>query len=358
MDLNQFRFHTTQTLIALFRDSVSADYGAAAWFPSISTTDKEVSIEVQRMRALVASDVLRGTGGNLNKFSKSTQKNYVPPYFEEYFDYTSLRRYDIVFGAVARGELPSQSVMADLIESGMAETQVLKDKIARAKEIQRWQVLTTGIVTMKNGDNIDFKRKAASIKQLTSTATWDNPSTANPFTDSQTACTFLRQEGRSTGTIIDAVFGSNAWTNFINNTNVQNLAKFYNQIQRVDIQMPRYDEVSGLVYQGRIGVGDYMIDMWTYPAYYDNSDDTHTTYLDTDTVVYLSRDFKGVHAHAGVPAITEVPGIQGQFVSPFAGEYYVRDYVDQVRKAWNFEVSSAPVPVPVSVDRIYTLKTR
>ncbi len=358
MDLNQFMPTTTQTLIGFFRDTVTVDYGAASWFPSVSTTDKQVSIEVQRMRAAVAVDVLRGTGGNLNKFSKATQKNYVPPYYEEYFDYTSLRKYDIVFGAIAKGQLPGISVMTEFLESGMEEGQVLKDKIARAKEIQRWQVLTSGIVTMKNGDAIDFKRKAASLVQLTSTATWDNPATATPFTDLQTGCIFIRQEGRSVGTNIDAIFGANAWTNFINNTQVQNQAKFYNQIQRVDIGMPKYDEVSGLIYQGRIGVGDYMVDMWTYPAYYDNADDSHTTYLDTDTVQLVARDFIGKHAHAGVPAIVNVPGIGSQFVAPFGGEYYVRDYVDQKVKTWNFEVSSAPVPVPFSIDRLYTIKTR
>jgi Phage major capsid protein E len=357
MDLNQFMPTTTQTLIGFFRDAVTPDYGAAVWFPSKTTTDKQVSIAVQRMRAAVAVDVLRGTGGNLNKFSDYNQKNYVPPYFEEYFDYTSLRKYDIVFGAISRGELPGITVMTDFLESGLEESQVLKDKIARAKEIQRWQVLTTGIVTMKNGDNIDFKRKAASIVQKTSTGTWDN-ALATPFTDVQTGCVFLRQEGRSTGNVVDMIMGSNAWTNFINNPQVQAQAKFFNQIQRIDIGMPQYDAVTGFIYQGRIGVGDYMVDMWTYPGYFDNVDDTHSTYLGVDTVVLQARDFVGVHAHAGVPAIVNVPGVPNQFVAPFGGEYYIRDYVDTKAKSWNFEVSSAPVPVPISVDRTYTIQTR
>jgi hypothetical protein len=70
----------------------------------------------------------------------------------------------------------------------------------------------------------------------------------------------------------------------------------------------------------------------------------------------LPMDFVGNTAHAGVPSIMG-NAVDGQYVAPMEGEYYVRDVIDQKRASWEFYVSSAPLAIPVSVDRIYTIAT-
>ena len=71
----------------------------------------------------------------------------------------------------------------------------------------------------------------------------------------------------------------------------------------------------------------------------------------------VADDFEGVTSFAGVPAIMG-DVVSGQYIAPMEGEFYVRDIIDQVKMAWDFIISSAPLVVPVSVDRIWTLKTR
>jgi hypothetical protein len=63
-------------------------------------------------------------------------------------------------------------------------------------------------------------------------------------------------------------------------------------------------------------------------------------------------------AHAGVPAIitdrrrAEYP----QFIANQAAEYYLNNYIDMKRKSHTFEICSAPLAVPVTVDMIYTMQ--
>ncbi|MBB6236497.1 hypothetical protein HDC90_001109 [Pedobacter sp. AK013] len=354
--LNQHRQSITKKVIALFSDDNTPQEGLSAFFPATTTADKEVAIEVERNRQMVAVDVQRCTDATRNIFSKSTEKVFVPPYYNEKFDFTACQRYDITFQTIQSGSNPSVYDLRKLISSANKYAIALRNKIARAKEIQRAQVLQTGIVTLVNGDSIDFKRKAASIVQKTGTAQWNAPTTADPLADLKTGVTFLREEGLATGNTFNVLFGASVLSNFLANAKVQDLAKFFNQINRTDIGMPVMDKVTGYVFIGRIAVEDALINIWTYNAFYELPNGSKVKYLDPNTVVMLSEDFVGTTAHAGVPSILEVEGL-GTVIAPTEGEYYVRDVIDQINLAWEFYVSSAPLAIPVSIDRIYTIKT-
>ncbi len=353
--LNQHRAGITQALIALFSDDQTPMEGLSAFFPKKTTADKQLSIEVERNRQLVAVDVNRLDAAR-NTFSKSTEKIFVPPYYNEMFDFTSTERYDVTFATIANGGNPNVYDLRALIGSGAAYAMKLKNKIARAKELQRAQVLQTGIVTLVNGDSIDFKRQAASLVQKTSTGVWSAVSTADPLGDLKTGCQFLREQGLSIGNVVNVIMGRDAFTNFLANTNVQNQAKFFNQINRTDIGMPQMDKVTGFVFNGRIATGDYQLNIWTYTGFYESANGTKTPYIDPKNVVMLGEDFVGYTGHAGVPSIMG-NAVEGMYVAPMEGEYYVRDVIDQKRATWEFFVSSAPLAIPVSVDRIYTIAT-
>lgn len=351
--LNQHRANLTQALVASFKEQTALRSGFAAFFPPKTTTAKQVSIEVQRNGKPIAVDVQRCTDPVRNLFSKSTEKIFVPPYFHESFDFTSCQSYDVTFG---RGVAPAGSFMQDLFQNANDELVAIQNKIKRAILLQQSQVLQTGIVTLTSGDNIDYKRKAGSmVTKTVAGEKWTAPTTSDPIKDLKAGCEFLRGTGNSGASAVNAIMGSAAFDNFMASTKVQALGDIRN-VNRLAIDMPMFDGVSGLTLQAKVGAGDFIVYIWTYNETYENASQVETRYLDTNTVVMLPTDFVGHTVHAGLPAVMGDP-ISGQYVANVEAEYLVYDVIDQVKRSWQFIVDSAPLVIPVSVDRIYTLVT-
>lgn len=353
ISLNKHREGLTKALVATFSDAVDVKDGFAAFFPTKITNTKNISIEVQRNGKPLAVDVLRCTDPIRNIFDKSTEKIFTPPYFKLSFDFTSCDAYDITFG---RGMAPSGAAMSDLFASANNELTALKNMVKRAIQKQYSDVLQTGIVTLNSGDNIDYKRKAGSmVVKTVAGEKWTAPTTSDPIADLKAGCEFLRSTGKSGSSTINAIMGSTAFTNFKTSTKVQNEADIRN-INRIDLGMPQFDNVSGLVYQGQVGAGDFVVNLWTYNETYEDANGNEVRFLGTNNVVMLPDDFKGLTVYAGLPAVMGDP-ISGQYVGVQEAEFNVYDVIDQVKMSWEYILQSAPLVVPVSIDRIYTLQT-
>jgi len=351
--LNQHREHLTNRIIRTFSDDAGVQTGFSKWFPSETTIEKTVGIEVERNLQRIAVDVQRCTDPKRNTFSLSVEKIFQPPYYNESWDFTACQRYDVTFGQRTN---PSTSDAINMIRETSMRMATIKNKILRAIEKQRVEVLTTGIVTLKNGDNIDYKRKAASIVALGAGARW-NEGTGKPLDDLASGAEFLREEGLSIGNTINAVMGKDAFKEFMNNAQVKERADF-RRISRLEIGMPQMENVTGMVFHGQIGTADYTVNLWTYNAFFTNDAGSNEKYLDVKQVILLPEDFQGVTAFAGIPAIVrdknnaEFP----EFISPVEAEMYMNNYIDPVKKAHWFEIASAPLVIPVSIDRIFTLQ--
>lgn len=350
ISFNQHREGVTQKVIGRFRDAQRPKAGLGAFFPREESDTKGVSIEVERNRRLIAVDVQRCTAGNRNVFSTSTEKIFIPPFFSEFFDFTSCQSYDKVFSL---GANPGTVDVKKLISSAADKLEVLRDKVERAILKQQAQVLQTGIVTLKSGDNIDYKRKSASMVTLTSTDKWDAPSTSKPLTNLATGITFLREEGLSSATIVNAIMGANAFSAFKSANEVKEQAEWTN-IKRVDIGMPIFDNTTGLVFQGQVAAGDFMVNIWTYNESYENESGNSVRYLDADKVVLIPDDFVGKTSFGAVPAVMGDEE-QGKIIAPRKGQYVLLDVIDQILTTWDFYLRSAPLVIPFSVDRIYTI---
>jgi len=350
--LNQHRIGITQTLIATFSDEKEPKDGLAAFFPTKTTKSKFVSIEVERNGVKMATDVQRCTDPHRNTFSVSTEKIFEPPYFNESFDFTACERYDVTFGA---GNAPTEIDATMLVRDAQSKVRVIKNMIKRAIEFQRASVLQYGVVTLKNGTSIDYKRKAASMVALTGTAKWDAPTTCDPLVNLRTGCKFLREKGKSGASVVNGIFGENALDNLMKADSLTTQAAWL-KINRYELNMPQFDDVSGMVFHGQVSTGDYKVNVWTYnETYEDPADGIEKPYIETNNVVLIPNDFKGVTSFAGVPSIQG--DAENKYVAPMEGEFYVRDIIDQVRFSWDFIVSSAPLAIPVSIDRLYTIDT-
>lgn len=352
ISLVQHRAAFSQALIAVFSDDKAPLMGLSAFFPTVTSRAKYLSIQVERHRQLMAVDVQRCTDPHRNIFSKSTEKIFEPPFFSESFDFTSCQGYDITFGA---NQAPNGATVDMMMDESTRYMLSLKYKIQRAIEKQRADVLQTGIVTIVNGDSIDYRRQASSMVTKTSTEQWNEPTTANPMGDLETGAKFLREQGLSVGSAINVVMGSSALTNFLANDKVRAAAAIFNQIRRIDIGMPQFDGVTGFVFQGKIGSGDYMFNIWTYNDFYELSNGTKTTYIAPNNVIMVPDDFVGKTAYAGIPTYFEEGGAKS--IRPVEAEFLVYDLVDQVKMSWDFLVKSAPLVIPISVDKLYTITT-
>lgn len=340
----------TQKLIAVYKERVAPMSFLRSFFTVKEESTLELSIEVQRGTERIAVDVERGTEGNRNQFSRSTEKIFVPPLYKEYFDATQLSLYDRLFGS----ESIDAGVFNAFLEQVAEKLMQLQDMIERAYELQCAQVLQTGIVTLNGGVNIDFKRKAASMLNLSTINAnryWNVANTSTPIEDLLTGARFLRNVGKSQGGTINGIFGGNA---------LQALLKNAELTSRADIRNYKLDDVrgpqknaTGASLHGQITVGEFSLNLWSYPEVYDKftapSTYTTTPYIDENKVILLPETPKFVLGFGAVPQLVTDGGVR-------KGAYIVDDYKDARKKTHDFEMSSAGVAIPVAVDQIYTVQ--
>ncbi len=352
--LHEARGIFTTAYLQKFKEMIPVPSFLRSFFNTETSAAKQLSIDVQRGTEFIASDVLRGTGGNRNMFSRSSERMYVPPFFSEYFDATALDRYDVLFG-----QNPSlvPKTIGYLAKDVAEKLVILRNKMDRAKELQCSQVFETGIVTMDNGDNIDYKRKAGSKVDPGAGNYWDTVAT-DVEAQLVASAEFIRNTGKNGVPILNLVISGKAWvalkkTNyFTNNAN-------YQQVRLIDINMPQKSSF-GAGYHGQITAGAYIFNVWTYDEVYQaKSTGTITRYIPLDQAIILpTAGAVFTLAHAGVPAILVDKGKAeySKYIVSQASEYWVNNYIDPQRKAHIFEMSTAPLAIPVTVDMIYTLK--
>jgi hypothetical protein len=346
--ITQLRAEFTEAVVALYSSRLRPTDFLRSFFPTSTAPTKYVSIEVQRLGERIAADVLRGTEGNRNTFSKTTAKTFFPPYFREYLDITELDLYETVLGNQMSGN-PSPALMAALVETVADKLGVLVDKIERSKELQCSQVLVDGIVTMNNGDNIDFKRKTASKVDLNGAGGYWSTTSTDVFAQLAAGCQFIRTVGRTGDSIFNLIMGENAYAALLKNTVFLGRQDLVNL--SLDTVTGPQRTANGAAYHGSISAGAYTIRLWTYPQFYDtNATPSVTTpYVPQNKIILLPSNPKFVMAHAAVPQLIGEPG-----QLPRQGEYVFGDYIDQRKATHEFDVMSACVPIPVAVDTIWT----
>lgn len=340
----------TKKLIDVYQERIRPKNFLRSLFPSETSPTKEVSIEVERGFEFIAKDVIRGTEGHLNTFSKSTEKIFVPPLWREYFNATNLDLYDRVLGSQSTTNDRLFTALMNRIADRLG---MLQDKIERAKEKQCGEVLETGIVTLVSGDNIDFKRNAASLVDLGSGQYWAN--TVDPFEDLETAAKFLRTVGKSGDAVFNVILGEEAYTDLLNNAKFLSRQNLFN-MSLDSVQGPKRS-TAGAAFHGTVSAGAYKFQLWTYPDYYENeaTPGTFVPYFHTKKVAVIPLAPRFKFAHAAVPQIINGGNPGG---TPTQGEYVLGEYIDYRKAVHDFDIQSAGLPIPVAVDQIYTMQVK
>lgn len=337
----------TSRLEEVYRERIKPTGFLRSKFPSKVSPTKLVSIMVQRGFEKVAVDCYRGTEGNRNKWSKSTEKIFEPLYFRENFDLTQLQLYDALFSLQNVQNAPKIMALINSIVDNQLEQQ---EKIERAIEIMCSQVLMTGIIQMSSqgtGIEVDFKRKAASLVDGGSTSYFAHAS-CDPFALAQADATFMRKVGKTMAMEFDWILGETAITDLFNNTIFKARQNLFHM--KLDtIQRPDIIGTTGAVYHGSITAGPYTVNLISYPQYYDDiiTGDS-TPYVDAKKAVMLPKDNVGFTFFGAVPQVI-LPG-----ANPIMGEFVFSDWIDQQKRAHLYEVESCPITVPVKIDQMIT----
>jgi hypothetical protein len=345
--LSDARALFTKTLIDVYQERIRPTSFLRALFQTVNEPTKEISIEVERMGEKVAVDVLRGTEGNRNQFTRSTEKTFIPPYYREYFDATTLDLYDRVLGAQGNAQAPLFAALLNRVADRLG---LLQDKIERAIELQCAQVIETGIVGLKNGDQIDFRRKAGSV--VDDGAGQYFADNIDPFAKFEAGCKFLREVGKSGDPIFNAILGSTALANLLANTKFLARQNQFNMALDA-VQGPVRNAQTGSTFHGIITAGSYKVQLWAYPQVYEDPNNANaiTPYINPKKVTLLPLNPRFKLAYAAVPQLIGEPG-----QLPVQGSFVMGEFLDPRKATHEFDIQSAPLAIPVAVDQAYTFK--
>lgn len=331
----------TKKLIDVYKEKRPVTNFLRTFFPTVEVPTLEVSIEVQRGFEKVAVDVLRGTDGNRNTFSKSTEKIFIPPMYREYFDATQLQLYDRLYGATEIND----AIFAAYINSVADSLMELQNKIERSYEVQCAEVLELGTVTTVAQDSIDYKRKAASFADPGAGNYFANAST-DPFKQIEDRCTFLRQVGKAGGNTFVALCGGTALNDLLGNTIFQKRQNLFNMA--LDAVVTPQFGATGATYHGTITCGSYKVQLWAYPQFYDKNG-VSTPYLNDKKVVIIPQNPQFKLAFGAVPQLIK-PNTM-----PKMGAFIFGEYVDERSASHIMDIKSCGLAVPTAIDQITTL---
>lgn len=334
----------TKKLSDVYQERVVPKDWFQSFFIATPPSAKTVSIEVQRGFEYIAVDVVRGTEGNRNQWSKSNEKIWEPPFYKEYLDITEFDEYDRVLGSEASD---NSRLFTALMNKTVDRLGELQDKISRAKELQCSQVLFDGIVTLNAGTDIDFKRKADSKVDLGGAGGYWSVGATNPFDQLGVGCKFLREVGKSTDFEYVGIFGESAFAAFQSNTTVLARQNLFNM--KLDNIQPPQLAARGATFHGTITVGVYRLQVWTYADVYDTATAEHNQYVPTKKVTIIPQRPRFKMAHALVPQLIRNPG-----EVPAQGEWVLRERLDENQDKHIFDIQTACLAVPVAVDQIWT----
>ncbi len=344
------RLYTTM-LVDVYRESPQPTSFLQSFFKSDVVPTKSFSIQVERMGERVAIDVVRGTEGNRNTFTRSTEKMFEPPLFREYLDYTELDLYDIVLGATnGRNDL-----FKALVNEGAKRLNDITNKIKRAKELQCAQVFETGIVTMRYGVSatINYNRRPTSIVDVPADYFATN---SDPFAVFEKGCDYLRKTGKAMGGTFNAILGNDALRDLLANTKFIARQSMFNMNLDAVIAPSGVRDAVGNTFHGIITCGTYKVQLWCYPQFYDLNTGTdaapvyvQTPYWNPKKVVMMPPNPRFIMTHCAVPRLIGTPG-----QLPAQGEYVFQEFLDERLAKHILDVQSAPVATPVAVDHLYT----
>lgn len=337
----------TQRVISALNERKAPTSFFKSFFGEIISGAKEVSWEIKRRGRPVAVDIAQHEHGTTTKSGKSTQKVYVPPYYDYNTNVDALDSFERVFNGSPMVDVPQYG---KLIEQTAADMQDNIDRIERAEELQSAQALLLGVITLNNGDDIDFKRNALSLVAYNAAFGWDQA--VNPGDILVQGAEFMVTNGNAdAGGIIDVICGSESINELRDNAAFQADADVRN-FHFADMRTGAVTR-NGATPQGSWSRGNYRFNFWGYEGYYDiEGGSSNLKFMEAKKIIMLPQniDFKmfygGTKSWRGT-GINRFPTI-----IKAKRNFYSVD--DELNVSKLLGVRTSPVALLRSIDNVFT----
>lgn len=345
-----------RAMVAAFKKKANPTMFLSSMFksPDANKVDTvEVVVDIKRNDESIAIDVVRGTHGRNNVNKRFSTKTYTPPVYDEYSNFNENERLNRLLGQTEYSEHTMASVIAAITDDQV----VLQDKIMRAIEYQAAQALSTGTITLINNDSLDFKMKAT--HKAAPSVAWSNASGV-PLDDMAGYATLNRKDGQTNTT--DAIFGETARNLLFNNAQFKTrAAEQWEKIDNMSFRPPMMNS-QGATFHGRLTIGDWNINVWSYPQFYLvptgfglANEGTQVPYWPKDYVWLGNKDSRFDLYFAGIAKlVTADPRLASigisQIPQTMRGDFHIYGAVDAMGENVKYGVKSAPLCVPTDID--------
>lgn len=348
------------TVAVMLEKELPVRTGISNFFPRESIETNMISTLVKKNQNYISLDVVNYGEGKFNKESKIQENFYVPPVHEEnyFFDSDSL-----YMTTVAKGLMNSGPANSQIAQKALNQMRLNKEMVERAIIKQQFDFATTGIVVLKNNDNVDYQRSAESIVNVTVASGyggvyWTSPATAKPLTDYQKAGAYLRNQARSTARTFYSIMSSTTYNQLSQIDEIKDILNS-RRANRAELHMPEIDLVAGMAYQGTLSTTDFEVILVTYDDTYKSKETgLESRFLAEGKVLNIPTDFKGktIFAALKTKAVSTIGGVTGNVPALVKAEYNLRNFWDDRSLTGGLMLNSSPLILPVDVDLIHTMQ--
>lgn len=351
--------NSTRTMIDLYVQEASAPMFLSGFFrtpPRNIHTSEYVEIDVIREDpdiAIAITDLK--TGARMSEATKSTNKAFLPPVFDEA---APLNAFQLIKRMPGEDPFQDPNFGANATKESFRNFRRLESRVRRAVEQMCSQVLQTGAITLIDNDGnavyvLDFKPKSSHM--TTASITWPVDGSAGvPLSDLEALAVLVRRDGMINPNKL--IFGRVAWQAFFANPLVKSLI-ITNQSSPQLAQLAPVSRGEGATYQGFIWIGNYKFELWTYDGFYKHPQTgTLTPFVDDDNVIMLGDGTRLDLSFGAIPMIVRpesrvLPFLPSRISSGPMG-------LDLTTNAWvtpdgrNLMVSAGtrPLAIPTQID--------
>lgn len=338
----------TQRVISSLSERKKPTFGFGTFFTDIVSGTKEVSWEVKRRGRPVAIDIQSHEHGITTKSTKSSQKVVEAANYDYNTNVEAQRSFERVFGGNQFVDIPEYAKLIDEVAEDMQDN---IDRIERAEELQRSQLMLTGQITLNNGDVISFGRKAGSLVAYNADHGWDQ-SNVNPGDILKQGAEFMVTHGdANVQAVFNVVLGSEAIDAFRDNPLRQKDGDIKDQMF-MDLTTGAV-QVSGLTPQGAFNRGNYRFNLWGYEGYYDIEGGTQNLkYMDSKSIVMLPQNVD-LKMFYGATKAWRGTGMN-RFPTVVKGKRNFYKVFDELNVSMLMGVRTSPIALLRTVDNVFT----
>ena len=331
-------------------------------FPEIAGNTwptESITLSLQKFKRTISANTQRGATGTLQSFTQDVEKTFVPPYFR---DYVQINNQLTNFISAIGTNTIDMSLAADFVRRTAERVQLLIDMQKRTQELMRWQVAISGVINTPGGYVQDFQRKAASMIDVNTLygKYWDDGS-ADIYGNIIAGCNWLKTYGYVASNMFKMICGQGTIRAILNNTKFGERAKYVALTLDEINSMPEMT-AEGLIPIGKLSCDSYVVYLYSYPAFYEDSTGTQQSYLPDKYAILLPIQTQQFFGYGAVPQLINI-----NTGAPMANDYqnaqllpstfHIQYAMDTMATGQYMVVSNAGMPILAMRDQIYTMQT-